>query len=81
MYSLTMTTPIDNRIVEEKILKVPTPKNEQLFRIASVTKVVRKGEYAYNVYARHITYDLLDDLVLDIRPTNATQKVAPLMPY
>ena len=76
MYSLTMTTPIDNRIVEEKILKVPTPKNEQLFRIASVTKVVRKGEYAYNVYARHITYDLLDDLLLDIRPTNATQKVA-----
>lgn len=71
LFSLEMSGPLDERIEEQKIIKAPTPRGEQLFRIAKVRKSVpNKTIYAY---ARHISYDLLNNFILNVRPTNTSQ--------
>lgn len=71
IFSFEATSPLDDRIVEGKIIKAPTARGEQLFRIIRVKKVI-PGNYLY-IYGRHITYDLLNNFILNIRPTNTTQ--------
>lgn len=67
-YSLYFSIPnnslLSEYILEENIIKC----NNQLFRI----KDVAKGTSIIKVYATHIFYDLLDNIVEDIRPTNKT---------
>ena len=65
-YLLELTYPIDEQskwenLVEENIIKA----DGQLFRIHSTEKDL---SYVY-VYARHIFYDLLHNMLEDVRPT------------
>ena len=76
IFSCEMTCQLDDRILEDKILKAPTPRGEQLFRIVKVKKMV--PSMTLYVYGRHITYDLLNNMILNIRPTNVSQQTAML---
>ena len=53
-------------LVAGKVVKVPTARGEQLFRIYKSVKNLTK----YKIYARHIFYDLAKNFLEDIRPTN-----------
>lgn len=69
-YSLKITMPMwDTKIQNESIIKAPTPKGDQLFRVYN-TEIDALGNNVYS--ARHIFYDLLDNFIEDTRPTNAT---------
>lgn len=76
LFSATFETPIDLRIVENKIFVAKTPRGEQAFRIKKITKKLFEGKKIYEVYGRHIFYDLLDNFLLNIRPTNVTAQGA-----
>ena len=68
-YSLEITMPRGEELIEiEEIIKVPTPKTPQLFRVFE-TDVDILGNPIY--YARHIFYDLLDYFIEDTRPTGS----------
>ena len=70
-YSLELEYPIFGNekwkdIIEENIIKAPTPKyGDQLFRI----KNKRVDGTILYVYAIHIFYDLMDNFLEDVRPT------------
>lgn len=65
-YSLKIVMPEgDATIQPEMIIKAPTPKGSQLFRVY-MPDVDVFGNNTY--YARHIFYDLLDDFIEDKRP-------------
>lgn len=66
-YSLKLTMPRGSQLIEnEQIIKVPTPKSEQLFRVYN-SDVDMIGNPVF--YCRHIFYDLLDYFIEDTRPT------------
>lgn len=66
-YSLKLTVPRGfSEIENEQIIKVPTPKTDQLFRVYN-SDVDMLGNPVF--YARHIFYDLLDYFLEDTRPT------------
>lgn len=66
-YSLKLTMPQGfSEIENEQIIKVPTPKTDQLFRVYN-SDVNMLGNPVF--YARHIFYDLLDYFLEDTRPT------------
>ena len=66
-YSLKLTMPRGfSEIENEQIIKVPTPKTDQLFRVYN-SDVDMLGNPVF--YARHIFYDLLDYFIEDTRPT------------
>lgn len=71
-YELVLTHPIDSYgkwryLLELNIIKA----NSQLFRIyKKQTTLAEDGSKQRIVYARHITYDLNDKLLMDVRPTN-----------
>lgn len=66
-YSLKLTMPRGfSEIENEQIIKVPTPKTDQLFRVYN-SDVDMLGNPVF--YARHIFYDLLDYFLEDTRPT------------
>lgn len=72
VYSLEMEVSIYNNskwkdIESEMILKVPTSKGEQLFRI----KEVVKGFNTIKIYGKHIFFDLENNFILD---TNIVKK-------
>jgi len=71
-FELAMTHPIDEngkceKIDQQRIIKAPTHRGVQLFRIYNVFKdpITQK---ALIVQARHIFYDLLDNFLEDVRP-------------
>lgn len=71
-YELVMEHPIDatgkwEKIANGRIIKAPTHDGEQVFRIYSAVKNPITGNIS--VRARHIFYDLLDNLIEDTRPT------------
>ncbi|WP_051931542.1 phage tail spike protein [Clostridium sp. KNHs214] len=72
LYKLEMEYPITESekykyLTEENIIKVPTPEyGKQLFRITHK----RENEKSIHIVAYHIFYDLLDNMVLDSRPTD-----------
>ena len=56
-------------IVEENIVKAPVGNpsgDDQLFRIKLISKQLKK----IKVYAVHIFYDLADNFLADVAPTN-----------
>lgn len=72
-YDLELEYPIHGflieNIVEENIVKAPVgnPSGEdQLFRIKLITKQLKK----IKVYATHIFYDLSDNFLVDVAPTD-----------
>ena len=66
-YSVKLTMPQGFSDIEvEQIIKAPTPKADQLFRVYN-TDIDMLGNPVF--YARHIFYDLLDFLIEDTRPT------------
>lgn len=68
-YSLKLTMPRGfSEIENEQIIKVPTPKTDQLFRVYN-SDVDMLGNPVF--YARHIFYDLLDYFIEDTRPTGS----------
>lgn len=68
-YSLKVTMPRGKKEIEiEQIIKVPTPKSQQLFRVYnSDIDMLEKQVF----YARHIFYDLLDYFIEDTRPSGS----------
>lgn len=68
-YSLKVTMPQGKKEIEiEQIIKAPTPKSEQLFRIYN-SDIDMLGNQVF--YARHIFYDLLDYFIEDTRPSGS----------
>ncbi len=66
-YSLKLTMPRGFSDIEiEQVIKAPTPKNPQLFRVYN-TDIDMLGNPVF--YCRHIFYDLLDYFIEDTRPT------------
>lgn len=66
-YSLKITMPLGfSKIENEQIIKAPTPKSDQLFRVYN-SDVDMLGNPVF--YARHIFYDLLDYFIEDTRPS------------
>lgn len=73
IFELELTHSLDpegrwKELLEDNIIKAPTPKGPQLFRIYNKIKTMN----SIKVFARHIFYDLLDNMLLDVRPTNLT---------
>lgn len=71
IYDITLEYPLfgNNKwqyLIEDNIIKAPTPKGTQLFRIVNKNKTMSSIE----VYARHIFYDLLYNFLEDVRPTS-----------
>ena len=65
-YSLQITMPKGtSEIQNEQIIKSPTPRSNQLFRVYN-SDIDMLGNPVY--YARHIFYDLLDYFIEDTRP-------------
>ena len=77
-YSLKLTMPRGSQLIEnEQIIKVPTPKTEQLFRVYN-SDVDMIGNPVF--YCRHIFYDLLDYFIEDTRPTgNGTLAISKIL--
>ena len=71
-YVLKIIYPLNGKlneyIKEDNIIKCNVGDNEQLFRIQRVNKDFDEIE----VYATHITYDLLNNIVENTAPTNLT---------
>lgn len=70
-YILEIEYPLNDKmssyLVEENIIKVRVSDGSyQLFRIKRITK----NYSIINVYALHITYDLLNNMLLDVYPQN-----------
>lgn len=75
-YSLTMTLSMDDILCDmDVIIGVPVKKNNlrQNFRIYDV---YRNMDGNKEVLARHVFYDLLNNFLDDVRPTNATGQEA-----
>ncbi|GEQ32152.1 hypothetical protein B795N_00340 [Marinilactibacillus psychrotolerans] len=71
MYELIIEYPRNEfakTLTAGKILKAPTPKGEQLFRIYKPIKNLK----TYKIYARHIFYDLAKNFLENIRPTTTS---------
>lgn len=71
-YSLTMTLSISDILCDtDVIIGVPVKKNDlrQFFRIYDVYRNIEGNK---EVLARHVFYDLLNNFLDDVRPTNAT---------
>ena len=68
-YSLKVTMPRGKKEIEiEQIIKAPTPKFDQLFRVYN-SDIDMLGNQVF--YARHIFYDLLDYFIEDTRPSGS----------
>lgn len=68
-YSLKVTMPRGKKEIKiEQIIKAPTPKSEQLFRVYN-SDIDMLGNQVF--YARHIFYDLLDYFIEDTRPSGS----------
>lgn len=70
-YELDLEYPYANNtkwqyLVEDNIIKCPTPRGEQLFRIKYTTKTFNSIE----IYALHIFYDLMDNFIESLSLNN-----------
>lgn len=75
LYELVLEHPRDeigNQLTNGKIIKAPTPRGDQLFRIYKPIKNLK----TYTIYARHIFYDLLNNFIESAKPTNADGNAA-----
>lgn len=66
-FELEFESLLNNKIEVGSIIKVPSPRGEQLFRVYKLTHTLRKTTGK----ARHVFYDLLSNFIEDTRPTNA----------
>lgn len=77
-YSLKITMPQGSEIIEnEQIMKAPTPRSHQLFRVYN-SDIDMLGNPVF--YCHHIFYDLLDYFIEDTRPTgNGTVVISKIL--
>lgn len=68
IFELDYESLLNKEIEVGSIIKAPTPRGEQLFRIYKPTHTLRKT----TAKARHIFYDLLSNFLEDSRPTQTT---------
>lgn len=78
-FELSMKHPLDPdgkwlKITKQRILKVPTHRGDQLFRIYAVDTDILPGSVVVN--ARHIFYDLLDNFVETVHVVKSNGKTA-----
>ncbi|CAM3017811.1 phage tail spike protein [Hathewaya histolytica] len=71
IFELELEHPLDKEgrweeLLEENIIKASTPRGDQLFRIYKKVKTMS----SILIYARHIFYDLLDNMLVDVRIKN-----------
>lgn len=73
-FSLALALPLEyaTEIETGKIIKAPTPRGPQPFRIFSVQKTLSQLQ----VKARHITYDTACNFLEDVRPTGLNGQAA-----
>lgn len=77
-YQLDLEHPIDaegrwKHLAEDNLLRAPTPEGDDLFRIYKDIETLSRIP---RVQARHLSYDLLTDLVINNAPTDATATAA-----
>ncbi|KEI10515.1 endopeptidase [Clostridium sp. K25] len=77
LYELELEYPIYNNskceyLIEDNIIKAPTPQGQQLFRIYRKVKTMS----SICVYAKHIFYDLLDNFIESYRTGSVNANVA-----
>jgi phage minor structural protein len=76
--TVTLEHPFDEEgrweyIISDNVIACPTPwSDKQLFRIYNVVKTIT----GVTAYARHIFFDLVDYVLLDVRPTSKTGQQA-----
>lgn len=68
IFELEIELPKNSTISDGEIIKAPTPRGEQLFRIYRCIKTLR-GKKAY---ARHIFYDLSKNFIINVNLNNAS---------
>lgn len=68
-FFLELMHPFQPEIEEGAIIKAPTPRGEQLFRIQRVKKILNSGQNVCKVYAAHIFYDLSKNFIIGVSPT------------
>jgi len=73
-YQLQMAHPVDDagvwkHIEEDCVLRVPSHRGLDTFRIYRIDKSITMLQ---RIYARHLTYDMLTDLVVHRAPTNVS---------
>ncbi|WMI81854.1 phage tail spike protein [Anaerotignum sp. MB30-C6] len=78
LYELEMEHPYDEQgkwkhIEKERIIFASTPRGRQPFRIYHVNPKLDGGRFYIKVYAKHIFYDLLDNLCLSVNVTGTPQ--------
>lgn len=66
LFEIELSVPRNTEIYQKDIISAPTPRGNQPFRVYRIVKTLNGKK----VYARHISYDLADALLLDVRPTN-----------
>ncbi len=75
-YTLTLVYPLSDPkssyLVKGNIIKAPGPKGDEVFRIFKTRKNTRQIE----CLCKHITYDLDDNFLEDVRPTNVNGTAA-----
>lgn len=76
LFSCELIHTLDERIEEGKIITALTPRGEQYFRIIKIKKALSYGKNYISAYCRHITYDLLNNFIENIRPTDTTLQSA-----
>jgi len=65
-FSLELEYPLFQAINRGDVISAPTPKGEQPFRVYRIVKNLNTK----TIYARHIFYDLANNFLVDVRPTN-----------
>ncbi len=80
LYELELQHPYDEwgkweKLEKERIIYASTPSGKQPFRIYYVAPKMDSDRYYIKVNARHIFYDLLDNLCLSINTTGTPQGI------
>lgn len=75
-YSLTMTLSMDDVLCDTDVIIGVTVKKNNLRQYFRIYDVYRNMDGNKEVLARHVFYDLLNNFLDDVRPTNATGQEA-----
>lgn len=69
LFNAEFVFPYSNKFSENMIITANTPRGEQYFRIVKPKVIYNRQEKRIRFIARHISYDLLDNFIENIRPT------------
>lgn len=66
MFELEIELPKNVPVANGNIIKAPTPRGEQLFRVYRSVRTLKGRKY----YAKHIYYDLSNNFIIDVSESN-----------